>query len=499
MFSNDQMQFRPKNGHVLKVINLRRISTEHQDEKSLDDQGLQNRQYIESHYQGKVEYYDIATRGSGEALDRKELTDLTDRIDTANPNCRDAALFASWHHERSNKDTSDRIKRAKRARFQIGESLSNPIAGYIKPRGVKHDSEITKNPEFSIIYEEIFRRLEEGHTFASVSDWLNSQNVPMGPFVKRTRWPGQHLCCGICGRPFTHGAYGATHRMACSGAIHYKCWNVATIDTKMVAHKVAEAIKNEIQQLEAQNTELTLSRQSLRKELDKLLREESNLVEAVKASGGNPILIQSLNDLDKKKKSLQYQLDEIEKKNRSQKIKIPEISELKVLADKAFADINFESEEFWHLMRGLVSDIYAFPYIMAIPPSTPVLRISFKFNLLNLIPGQNTGAADLKLCERSLLIDAFEPPQRIAHLHQVVEMRHRTGQTFDQIGKMIGISGTAAQNAYETHTKLQQLGLTDPYVPLMTPFEGTTKYNRHKHERFRFDPLPGFEVPRFPE
>jgi len=192
-------EFRPRNGHCLKVINLSRISTEHQDEKSLDDQARQNREYIERSFNGSVEYLDISSRGSGEHLDRNELRQLeaaiesqqydavivedlaricrrnraydicelcedcdtrliaiNDRIDTADPGWRDMASMATWHHERSNRDTSDRIKRTLRGRFDKGEALANLIAGYHKPEGAKHESQITRDPAYIPIYEEWF-------------------------------------------------------------------------------------------------------------------------------------------------------------------------------------------------------------------------------------------------------------------------------------------------------------------------------------------------------
>ncbi len=48
------------------------------------------------------------------------LIGINDHIDTADPNWRSNAFFAAMHHERSNKDTSDRIKRTLTHRFFSG-------------------------------------------------------------------------------------------------------------------------------------------------------------------------------------------------------------------------------------------------------------------------------------------------------------------------------------------------------------------------------------------
>src|SRR5262249_10918577 len=52
------------------------------------------------------------------------------------------------------------------------------------------------------------------------------KNVPK----KRTVWPGQHLDCGICGRPLVYGGHGQKDHLVCRGALEYRCWNGVTAD-----------------------------------------------------------------------------------------------------------------------------------------------------------------------------------------------------------------------------------------------------------------------------
>ena len=124
------------------------------------------RQAVARLYDGPIKYIDLATQGSGEQLDRAELIQLeewieseafdlviaedlariclavrravdicelcedhgtrlialNDRVDTDDEGWRDGAFISSWHHERSNKDTSNRIKRSLRNRFLNGAS-----------------------------------------------------------------------------------------------------------------------------------------------------------------------------------------------------------------------------------------------------------------------------------------------------------------------------------------------------------------------------------------
>lgn len=221
----------PRKWQILRVLIVARISTEHQDVLSLNDQEAKCRAHIEDHYSDEIEFTVIASRGSGEYLDRKELAELeekiesrefdvvisedlsricrrlhayaicemcndsdtrliaiNDRVDTAVRGWEDSALMSTWHHERSNRDTADRIRRSLNNRFDLGGVVQFIIFGYIKPPGAKSDSDLRKDPEAEPIIKEIFHRLNGGASYAEVADWLNSQGVPPGPYCRTPDW-----------------------------------------------------------------------------------------------------------------------------------------------------------------------------------------------------------------------------------------------------------------------------------------------------------------------
>lgn len=45
-----------------------------------------------------------------------------------------------------------------------------------------------------------------------------------------SRWPSQHILCGICGRRFVLGGHGRKDRMMCDGVRSYDCWNAMTVE-----------------------------------------------------------------------------------------------------------------------------------------------------------------------------------------------------------------------------------------------------------------------------
>jgi site-specific DNA recombinase len=369
-------ELNPRNGVRLKVLIFVRISTDKQDERSLGDQEAFCREYLYQHYVGPVEFKIISGTGSGEALDRLELEELLetiesrtidvvlcedisricrrqysfvvaeacedaevrligihDRIDTGDPGWRDSATMVTWHHERSNRDTSHRIKRTLNNRFDNGGCVQTVPFGYVKRPGSSQDADLRKDPAAENFVLEMFRRLEDGANFAEVADWLNREQAPLGPYSRSSRWndklvastirnpifkgirernrhmskrvnktgrhktvkappemlrvrkcphlayidparydalihtlqernawcrrsradrpdslrgvpkkstrfPGQHLRCGISGRYLYWHGKNTRRVMVCSGATKYECWNSLFVDGAACAEAV---------------------------------------------------------------------------------------------------------------------------------------------------------------------------------------------------------------------------------------------------------------------
>src|SRR5262245_989883 len=74
--STSHHQFHARDGRVLRVLLVCRISTDHQDERALADQEALLRTWLAERYKGQVEFTVIAGRGSGENLDRPDAIEL---------------------------------------------------------------------------------------------------------------------------------------------------------------------------------------------------------------------------------------------------------------------------------------------------------------------------------------------------------------------------------------------------------------------------------------
>jgi DNA invertase Pin-like site-specific DNA recombinase len=634
----------PRNGHRLKILAVCRISTLNQDERSLEDQEALYRNWLTRHTDLPFDITVIASQGSGECLDRTEylraielvesaeldlvitedlgricrrvhahifcelcedfqtrLIALNDHVDTEREDWRLGSFFAVMRHETYNRDTSQRIRRSLRNRFQQGEAFQFPIAGYIKPKKQSkddkvHDSQVAKDPAAEAVYDEWFTRLEQGATFAEVADWLNAIGFPTGPYhrnkvwdgrmvarvthnpilkgvrvrnermsqrvnrtgrrksikapemerleracphlafieperydrvirllklrnskyrrrgqagrdtranvpKKRTRWPGQHIYCGICGRLFVFGGHGQKDHLMCSGAREYKCWNAITVDGPLAACKLSKAVFDRIVDLPDFDAEFTdilreqwqrlndQSRTRLRevsRQVERMDREVANLVRAVRNSGGSPSLLQELQRLEEERSSLLVERDAAERTPRPT-MDLPSMDEIKRLAHESFEGLSAESPEFGRKMKRLIPRIVVFPYRL-IDGGQIVLRARFRLDLSFYACGLDHSGGVFSPLRGELLVDLFNPPQRARYRDQVALLR-ADGLTERRAAEQLGITTTAAQRASVLSRLMRDRSLTDPYVQVSEPPEDFTKLRRHKHKRYVFEPL----------
>jgi len=634
------------NGRVLKILAVCRISTVHQDERSLADQEASYRDWIERHTDLPYEMVVISSQGSGECIDRKEylrtielvesgefdlvvtedlgricrrvhahifcetcedagtrLISLNDHVDTAKDGWQMNSLFAAMHHETHNRDASNRICRSQRNRFLGGGVVQTVIAGYIKPEGAKTDSELQKDPAAEPIYDQWFQMLENGASFAEVADWLNEIGFETGPYVrakqwsgtlvgqvtrnpilkgvrvrnrkisrrnnktgrrrsvkappeallerhcphlafiepdrydsvilmlekrntryrrvqngekdpraaipkKRTRFPGQAIYCGICGRIYVFGGHGRKDHLMCSGAREHKCWNGVTVDGPLAAQKISEAVIGEIQALdgfdqafmemvERQARQTDEQHEKTRRDLlAKLARNQRQLENATNfiLSGKNsPTIHKKIEELENEQSQLSYELRQLDNRPTDQ-LAIPSAEELRRLARDAFAALTLDSFEFARLMRSLIPKIIVFPFRLC-DGGRVVLRAKFRLQLAGLHPDPRVREVLDQQLQRILTINLFEPCQRAAVREAIVDLRKtidpKTGKIFTlaAAAAKIGITATAAQRAVALQRLMDELGLTDTYIPVHEPPEDLKRLRRHKHARYSFEPL----------
>lgn len=227
--------FKPRNGHILMVRAVCRISgCQDQKELSLDDQLAYAKEYIAERYDGAVECRVISTTAKGESLDRPELAEIeaayeageddvfiydeigrlvhggetvrlfgigvdngvrsigiNDGVDTENPTWEEDALNASSENVAHCNRTSMRIKQMTMNRFEkFGATAKRPIAGYIVPDDAKSFDDWQKDPAAEEFLHEGFRILRETLNGAEVARYFKKKNMPLGPLARSEGWDG---------------------------------------------------------------------------------------------------------------------------------------------------------------------------------------------------------------------------------------------------------------------------------------------------------------------
>ena len=287
----------------------------------------------------------------------------------------------------------------------------------------------------------------------------------------------------------------------CSGVRDYTCWNAATFDGAEAARRLAEAVLSVAESLpdfdEAFRAKVEAeagARRSARagasarlvREAEAAGHELSNLLDAVARMGYSPALESRLTEAEARKARRDSELADL-RRQPDEVPPLPPVAELKQRAREAVGRIAFDDPEFGRLMHRLVPKVEVFPY-RPLDGGAVVLRAELTVNLAPLLG--DAGGPLGGLIVRTVTVDLFDPPQRLAHRERVLALRGQ-GMTDRAAAQELGLTPTAVHRAMALHGRMQEVGAVDPYRRLVGPPDGDSKFRRHEHPRYRFQPLDG--------
>jgi site-specific DNA recombinase len=206
---------------------------------------------------------------------------------------------------------------------------------------------------------------------------------------------------------------------------------------------------------------------------------------------GSKALADRLSKLESDQAELQFVLSQVSREPVTD-VALPNLEELRSLAEGCFRQIAEENDEAGRLLNLMTPKLYIVPY-RAIDNDAVIARAHITLHLSPLLSKSVRDIAGDDVLIRELVVDLNDLPQRVVHRHQVVSLRSQ-GLDQRQVGRMLGITQPAVQNALQLHSLMQQIGTADPYVPVHNVSECTSRLRRHKHARFRFEPLEGFPL-----
>ena len=427
---------------------------------------------------------------------------LNEELVPVGPYCR----IAFWTCRMVSRITHNKILKGERTRNNVKSKRKNRTG---RRRGVKttaKERKVRKCPHLAFFDEAYYDRVvaaadqrNEKYRRKVVNGQDSRTNVPR----KRTHYPGQAAFCGICGRLYVYGGNGQIDHLMCTGARDHRCWCGVSIDGPLAARKIAEAIAREIEALEdfdasyeailneeAQrlNDSLDVKVREFKTALDRNQREIDHVLAEVRSGNASQILRSDLKRLEEERTELESNREEAER-TRVAKVVLPSAEELKRQYHETFQDLAVDSYRFARKMRLLVPRIVVFP-VRLCDGGSLVLRAKVRLRLSALITDGGTRRAVREAFEKILVVDLFELPQREQFRVQVVALR-KAGMKERSIAEKFGITQPAVQNAAGLQRLMDQLGITDPYVPVTEPPAEGSKLRRHLHKRYRFEPLDG--------
>ena len=323
----------------------------------------------------------------------------------------------------------------------------------------------------------------------------------LGVSRKRTTWPGQHLTCGICGRLFYYGGDGRPDRLKCQGALTYQCWLGVACSGPRIVERVCEAVLAEVDALpefdaifldQIREKSRLLHDQNLQSLADlnrlerDLTKQMENLIDHFTQGVVSPAIQEKFSRLEAERDQVRAQRESVRKRPAAV-TDPPTMAQIKTKVAEAFANMARTSPEFNRLMHVLVPKLEVVPYLLC-GKGEPVARLHFTLEAASLYADFD-GLAHLGgPLRKELIVDLFNPPQRVAYREEVMRLR-AAGFTKMAIAERTGITHTAVQAAVSFDASLKKAGLTDPYVRISELPDHFIKMCRHRHPRYNFNPL----------
>lgn len=328
---------------------------------------------------------------------------------------------------------------------------------------------------------------------------------------KRTVFPGQHACCWYCGKQYLWGGNGITGNLTCGGSRDWHCWNSFGFSGALAVQRLVPAITAElyrIQGFENQFAEMVRLAQKdrtggtaegwrqLLHDEGALATEKENFNEAIRKFGARSMLLDQLNDIEAREKELVQCRSRLEHL-RNKALYLPNsIEELRQQLEENFVRLAIDSPEFGDLMRQLVPDFHVYLVRLA-DGGHPLPRAKIKLTLAGFVPDAQLVPGLGDLLTRELTLDLFErPPQRERIRDEVVELVAQ-GVTHRRIAAMLTERPKlpVVQQAINLDRKMQQLGLSSPYLFVSEPPDDYQRLRRHKNPRYSFQPCEGYQRP----
>jgi site-specific DNA recombinase len=461
------------------------------------------------------------------------------RVDSATPIIREglsrlgatlnSSAVADWFNQQG-VPVGDYCRRRTWNGPMVRRFYRNPILKGQPGRGFRHTVKhyetgrrvSVKNPTGPIYRDEPHLAHVDPTEFNEVNARLDAKNAGVGrkpvngvdPRLqvprKRTKFPGQHGCCWYCGRQDVWGGNGISANLMCNGSRDWLCWNSVGYSGELAVERLVQTISGELYGLSGfdqqyreivQRARLNAGggldgrRNQLRHDEESLEIRKGNVKAVIDELGMQPLLNEMLEGIKAEEIRIAAQRQALEQLEDRTPVLPDSTADLRTMFETSQRKLAKDSPEFGGLMRNLVPDFHV--YLVRLCDGGHLLpRARVRLALDGIIPDARLVPALTPLLTRTVTIDLFEPPQRERIREQAVQFA-ADGLGPKAIAQRISErpTTTAVQNALALQRKMEELGLTSPYVTMLKPPEDYPKLRRHKNGKYRFKRLDGYQPP----
>jgi hypothetical protein len=323
---------------------------------------------------------------------------------------------------------------------------------------------------------------------------------------KRTLWPFSLLKCSICRRPFHRGVFHG--RCGCGGARLYTCWNAILIDQETLVRKLTEGILDYVEALPDFDAVFSVRLQSaidaqvsvrdregsrIQRLISDVSRKIARITEAIETGKSSPSLLDRLTQLEDELAELKLQQTELQK-SPPPSIKAPTVSEIHRSLRTAMGELARDSQEFFRLMARIVPVLEV--HLVQRPDRTrPLPRARVVLDLVSRLDLRDLPDEVVSAVRHEFWVDLFDEPLVVRLLPEVRRLR-AAGVKNNDIAEQLGVPIQTLEGTIRLLLRMEARGLDTPYVPVTDPAALPKLFKRHKHRRYRFEPLPPEDAER---
>jgi len=294
--------------------------------------------------------------------------------------------------------------------------------------------------------------------------------------------------------------------LICSGVREYECWNAISINGPIARDKLIDAIFKAIAALPdfdpalISNLTQALEEFALQQNhrlveeqtrLAKLERERDKLIHAIRECDFSESLKTEFANVESDITSCKEGIDQLIHQLPDTP-RLPSMSEIKSMAMEALKSLAAESQELSLLLRKWIQKIHVLPFQL-LQHGQPVQRAYFTLDLTSFLPCKAFQQKFGHLLHKQMVVDLFDMPAREKLRLEIIKLK-REGYQHRQVAAMLKTHLPTVQLALKLQAEMEQLGISDPILPLLEPPTNDKKWRLHKHVRFQFKPLPGYPM-----